>query len=174
MDVMRLIVMPLYKRLLALIQGSGFSGVLGLAIAIAAYYLLKGDNAASERERRRVAGGQHGAQGGSAAGPSSAASPSPCGPTSASSGKAGAQGGRATPQRDSVAARAVSSRLAGVRRVTLSCPGVLLQPQGGSSSQAGGGRIGGGDVSLIPGASELVTEMCFAGLEVFLLCQVSP
>ena len=55
----------------------------------------------------------------------------------------------------------MSSRLAGVRRLTLSCPDVILQPGQLSESAA-----------LRPGAAEIVQEMCLMGIEVFLISQV--
>ncbi len=57
----------------------------------------------------------------------------------------------------------MQARLPGVHRVTLSCPGVLLQP--GQLSES---------VCLRPGVADLLAEMCHMGLEVFLLSQVSP
>ena len=57
----------------------------------------------------------------------------------------------------------VSSRLSGVRRLTLSCPGVILSTGPRQLSET---------AALWPGAAEIVQEMCHMGIEVFLISQV--
>ncbi len=112
MDFFRALARHLYERLNI---GKTLTGVLGLAIALLGYYfrLRSLRNGGDERDphdavdRRSVQGEER------AAG------------TGGASQKAQAEVHAA---RDSAHARAVRSRLQGVRRVTLSCPGVLLQP----------------------------------------------
>ncbi len=162
MDFIRDLATQLYDRIIQLLHNSSqgtlqLSGILGLVIALIGYYHLRGGNAEPPPTRRQ----QHQRQRdpGTSDPPSTsqqaqAGSPRP---------KASQPGPQQPPLagRDSAAARAVHARLQGVRRVTLSCPGVLLQP--GQLSES---------AMLQPEAAELLREMCHMGLEVFLISMV--
>lgn len=164
MDLIRSLAMHLYDRILALAKSISpgtiqLSGILGLVIAIIGYYHLKGNNASDSPDRRAARGGQQ--RGGvgttTAAGgePSTSRPQTPHGggtsaasasaPSNPSSRPAAAPAAAAAAARGSAVARAVATRLHGVRRVTVSCQGVLLQP--GALSES---------ATLWPGAAEMV------------------
>ena len=158
MDIIRTLAMHLYDRILALVKGASpgtiqLSGILGLVIAIIGYYHLKGNNNATDGPDRRAAQGGQQQRGGAVSTTVTGGEPS------SSSGRPHAQPGSAPSNpssssrpavpaaaaRSSAAARAVAARLHGVRRVTVSCQGVLLQPGALSDS-----------ATLWPGVAELV------------------
>ena len=158
MDIIRSLAMHLYDRILALVKGASpgtiqLSGILGLVIAIIGYYHLKGNNNATDGPDRRAAQGGQQQRGGAVSTtptggePSSSNSRPHAQPGSAPSNPSSSSRPAvpAAAARSSAAARAVAARLHGVRRVTISCQGVLLQPGALSDS-----------ATLWPGVAELV------------------
>lgn len=157
-----------YSLLQAAPPGTFVTGVLGLAAVLVGYYQLRrtpppGDAAQQRRRPQLPAGAAHGSN---AASPSLTNQQQPggsgskaCAASAAAGAAAAAWAASATPL-----GRSVRARLGGVRRVTLSVPGVLLEEWTPAQLQDG--------ASLRPEAGELLTELA-AVAEVFLLAHVS-
>ncbi|GAX75277.1 hypothetical protein CEUSTIGMA_g2722.t1 [Chlamydomonas eustigma] len=154
MDLIRDIINQLYERVLSFIQTSSpatlqLSGILGLALALIGYFQLRGGNAVPPARPPTLSRPERSQQ--------TQSQPSSSKPESSIST---VQNIRVT--RDSPIARTVQSRLQGVRRVTISCPNVILQP--GQILET---------AALHPEAAEIVKEMCYMRLEVYLISMVS-
>lgn len=167
MEAVRKLLGHLATRLLAWLQTSDpatlqLTGILGLALVLIGYYHLKGsdNNNPSQQQQQRQEELRRQAQEAARrqAAPSrpvlaAAAQGSEAGPSGISHSQQAAA--KATPRsavvRDTPVARAVASKLQGVRRITVSCPGVLLQQwQPGQLTE---------QATLWPGVAEVVQEM---------------
>lgn len=146
MSSWRRLLQELYSRIQAWLQTSSagtiqLTGVLGLALVVAGYYHIRGGRPGDDQARRRRAGdagAATAAQAGSSgaallpAPPSSSLRPdaprqSSAAADAASTRAADALKAAAARPAASIPARAVQDKLIGVKRITVSVPGVLLQ-----------------------------------------------
>lgn len=165
MEAVRKVLGHLAARLLAWLQTSNpatlqLTGILGLALVLIGYYHLKSsdNNNPSQQQQQRQEELRRQEAVRRQAAPSrpvaaAAAQGSEAGPSGIphSQQAAAKATSRSAVVRDTPVARAVASKLQGVRRITVSCPGVLLQQwQPGQLTE---------QATLWPGVAEVVQEM---------------
>jgi hypothetical protein len=160
-----------YQRLSAWVADASrgnlsLGGLLGLALLVYGFYQLKDGGRAAQRRRQeqqqaadaaaRAAGAAAGAPPSSSA--RQAPTPQPSAPAASAAPAGPALGASNTPT-----GRAIASKLSGVKRVTISCPGVLLAESSPAQLQE--------SASLRPETADVVKEMARV-TDVYLIAQV--
>jgi hypothetical protein len=162
-----------WARLAALLQSAPpgslqLTGVLGLATLVAAYYTLRGRSGDGGGGPSAPRGGSAGASSSSAAGGSGLAPPPAAAPLPGPGARAAPPPAKRAPAAtrappDTPLGAAVRAQLPGVRRITLSAPGVLLQQWECSDLRDA--------AEARPGAVAILQELARAA-EVFLVAHV--
>ncbi len=182
LDALRRLLELAYDKLAEFLLAAGappgslpLTGVLGLAALLLGYWHLRrssstsggGDRAGVSSPAGQSRGGV-GRLGGAAAGASSSAAATKAGASSSGAGACTAAAGSEPTEPGAAAsglARAVRARLGGARRVTLSALGTLLQEAAPAELSDG--------ASLHPSAARLLSALCWAASDVYIIAHVS-